>query len=441
MKVACLVLAHSGAPVLARALPLLRAAGWDVFVHLDRKVDRAQYSSKLEAGACSFLDDPYEVFWGGFAMVQAELRLLQVAAAAGPYEKYVLLSDDSFPVLPPAQLAAHFDNPRDQVTLVRQPLESPFDRRYREFFCYDHQTTTPRPFGPRTGLIDEDLERRVAQIAVLRRIGKKALQVYHGSQFWALTAATAELVTRTAQNDWQLAKSFEYGALPDELMIQSILGNYQLQQDQHTGPVYADFSIPEGPRIISTLASLPVDLQPPHVFVRKISPNAPELLDQMSAHLRAGLTIHGLDPQAHTARTNPAVIVGDSVLYRLAAPGAYSVPDPAWHGIESFGGRTYRWTALDEVTWALPGLPQACGKIRFVITPIIESRVEFRQGCRLSFAGQTLPLQLQEGSLTAEFAYSNSAATQVILRTPKLRSPQEAAGKPDTRKLGLSIAT
>ena len=40
MKIACLVLAYAGAPVLARALPVYRAAGWDVFVHLDAKADR-----------------------------------------------------------------------------------------------------------------------------------------------------------------------------------------------------------------------------------------------------------------------------------------------------------------------------------------------------------------------------------------------------------------
>jgi hypothetical protein len=64
MKLACLVLAHRGGPVLARTLPFLRAAGWDVFVHLDRKSDRPEYARELDGAGSRFLDDPYEVFWG-----------------------------------------------------------------------------------------------------------------------------------------------------------------------------------------------------------------------------------------------------------------------------------------------------------------------------------------------------------------------------------------
>jgi hypothetical protein len=205
--------------------------------------------------------------------------------------------------------------------------------------------------------------------------------------------------------------------------------------------VYAEFSVEGGPRVIDTLSGLPLDLQPPHAFLRKISPKALEFLEQTSAHLRAGLTIHGLEPREHQARATPAVIVGDSLLYRLAAPGANCVSDPAWHGIESYGGRTYRWTALDEVAWELPGLPEHRGTIRFLITPVIASRAEFQQGCHLTFAGQTLSLKWQEGNLAAEFPYSDSPAARVVLTTPTLRSPHEVAGTPDQRKLGLSIAT
>ena len=225
--------------------------------------------------------------------------------------------------------------------------------------------------------------------------------------------------------------------------IQSILGNYKFQQDRHTGPVYADFSVQGGPRVIGTAAGLPLDLQGPHVFVRKIAPKAHELLEQISAQLRAGLTIHGLEPREHKDRSTSQVIVGDSLLYRLRAPGAsHSAPGPAWHGIESFGGRTYRWTALEEVVWELPEFPQHHGNIRFLITPVIDSRAEFRQGCQLSFAGRRMSLEMQEGNLTAEFPYSSSSAdAKVVLTTPKLRSPREVVGAPDTRKLGLSIAT
>ena len=69
MKVACLVMAYRAAPVLRRTAGVLAQAGWDVFVHLDRKADRSAYVKALgqAAALCSFVEDPVEVFWGGFS--------------------------------------------------------------------------------------------------------------------------------------------------------------------------------------------------------------------------------------------------------------------------------------------------------------------------------------------------------------------------------------
>ena len=69
---------------------------------------------------CTFVEDPVEIFWGGYSMVRAELKLLAMARGAGPYEKYLLISDDAFPVHTPDMLAMHFSNPDDQISLVPQ---------------------------------------------------------------------------------------------------------------------------------------------------------------------------------------------------------------------------------------------------------------------------------------------------------------------------------
>lgn len=60
MKIACLVLANTGAPVLARSLAVYRAAGWDVFIHIDAKVPRDRYVGQLGeiAADCRIVDDP-----------------------------------------------------------------------------------------------------------------------------------------------------------------------------------------------------------------------------------------------------------------------------------------------------------------------------------------------------------------------------------------------
>ena len=83
MKVACLVMAYRGAPVLRHMAGVYAAAGWDLFVHLDRKADLSDYVHALGDARthCHFVEDRVEVFWGGFSMIYAELKLIEAGAA------------------------------------------------------------------------------------------------------------------------------------------------------------------------------------------------------------------------------------------------------------------------------------------------------------------------------------------------------------------------
>jgi hypothetical protein len=441
MKIACLVLAYNGASVLARALPILEEAGFAVFIHLDRKADREHYRQILgEPGRrCVFIYDPYEIHWGGYTMMRAELKLLATARVAGPYDRYLLISDDAFPVVPALELRDRLSTSVDLITAVKQEKTSYIHGRYHEFYCLDHPTTSIRG-EPRTGIIDQALEKKISEIAALRRIGKKVIELYWGSQFWSLGRDSVDLVLRVVAADRHLVKSFEYAALPDELMIQSIIGNYRSHEVLTTGPVYADFSQPGGPRVIVTEADLPLDLQPSHLFLRKISPDAVDLLDGMLVRLRAGQRIDGRDTAGAQMGWRETDDAGrEWLIFRLCAPTG--TPGSGWHGLESFGGRIYRWTGTERIEWCFDELSLPPGRVRFVITPVIDSGPEFLAQCQLSFAGETRQLDLRDGVLSATFEHPAVSPLRVVLTTPRLMSPREARGFDDDRRLGLSIAT
>jgi Core-2/I-Branching enzyme len=439
--VACLVIAYNAASVLARSLPVLRAAGCDVFVHLDSKVRRDEYVRVLGTTGrdVTFLDDPVEVFWGGYSMMQAEFKLINAARATGNYNKYALISDDSFPILPGDAIAAKLAVSDDLVSYTRQPDSSPFAARYRKFFCYDHPATMARGHNTRSLEIDEEFEQKIAEIAVWRRIGKKPINVYHGSQFWCLTNSTIDLILDRIGTDIHLVKSFQYSALSDELMFQSILGNIATS-DSHTGPVYADYACVPGPRVYTEISELPYDIDRRHLFIRKISPQASSLLEHMSRNLQNGNTIYGAPPDGCFFGREFTNEAGETVVtLRLRAPVVDKGSE--WNGLENAGGRQFRWTARDAVTWELDDIEFCPSRVRFVITTVVGSAVGFAEKSRLTYGSQTEHVESHGSSLVADFAYHQHEPLRVTLTTPPPISPREARGHSDDRKLGFAIAT
>jgi hypothetical protein len=225
MKLACLVLAYSGARVLAATAPVYHAAGWDMFVHLDAKGDMARYRADLgqSAALCRFIEPRELVFWGGYSMIRAQFRLIE-AALAGDYDKFLLISDDTLPLFPPSHLNHILGAEGDFVSAMPQASGSRNLIFYHQYYYYDHPATTMK--GPRTEQgtqIDETFEAAIAEIAALRRRGKKDIQLAYGSQFWALGRESLQIILDTVASDEHLVKSFQYARLPDLLMFQSIL--------------------------------------------------------------------------------------------------------------------------------------------------------------------------------------------------------------------------
>jgi len=443
MKLACLVLAYRGARVLAATAPVYHAAGWDIFVHLDAKGDQARYCAELGASAalCRFIEPRELVFWGGYSMLRAQFRLIETAFAAGDYDKFLLISDDTLPLFPPAHLNEVLGAEGDFVSAMPEARGSRNTLFYHKFYYYDHQATTMK--GQRTEhgtQIDEPFEAAIAEIAALRRRGKKDIQLAYGSQFWALGRESLQLILDTVASDEHLVKSFQYARLPDELMFQSILLRDKHKGGIHKGPVMADFHSQDGgPRILHSIEGLPFDLESYQVFARKVSPSAHAMLNVVSERLLRGLTAWGSAPEDFL---RGAPVIDEAgyelpiVTLRLAAPDAAAPRSAAWHAVESYRQQKYRWTGQAEVTWTLPLPRLPAGKLRLFL-PLFMSKPGFVQQARLRFGDETKRLHLTRQSLLAEFEHQGcEAAPTVTLITPE---PIPASPPRDTRLLGLAI--
>jgi Core-2/I-Branching enzyme len=265
MKIAVLVLAHRY-PIGLRALTrFFSAPCFEIFVHVDRKIDEAPFVENAGRSA-SFLQDRIPVFWRGGSIVEATMRLLIYARSRGEFDRYVLLSDDSVAIVDAKTVLRSLETFPDHIHihLARQRAW-----RYDKFYMYDSEATQLRWTPDRE--VTEDALHRLERLAALRRRGKKPLsEYYQGSQWWALSAQSVDRVIASWNEDEWLRESFEFSDAPDEGYFQTVLAATCLQRSRSFMWVDWTTPTPPPPRIFRTCDELAEIRPSTELFARKI---------------------------------------------------------------------------------------------------------------------------------------------------------------------------
>ena len=285
-----MVMGYRDPECLALAMPVYLAAGIEVFVHVDAKLPLEEYKARIgpHAVACHFIEQRFDIFWGGFNMVRAEVSLLRAAyGAARDYTNFALISDDSFPLLPPSTLAAFLQNDRERISIRRIDETDPFWARYHNLFYFDHPATSLHGRPIESAFVDGRLFAAIDDMKHLRSTGKSRIEVFYGSQWWSLSRDTAGLVLRIFEDDVRLRKSFEYSAVPDEMYIQSIVGNNVPERVSCLSPMLVDWAREPRPFVFTSAEQAADQVRPHHAFLRKVTSGARDFLLTMQGRLLA----------------------------------------------------------------------------------------------------------------------------------------------------------
>lgn len=116
MRHAILILAHKNLTALKR-LTMYFSKDCDVYIHIDKKLkgvqDEVQALKMLPMVKC--VSRRYNVNWGGFNMLLAELELLEKSCQHGGYGYYHLLSGTDYPLKPLWYFLDFFQMPHPQT--------------------------------------------------------------------------------------------------------------------------------------------------------------------------------------------------------------------------------------------------------------------------------------------------------------------------------------
>ncbi len=270
LKFAILILGYNapgGAAALTEYFRKHRSADgdvFDVFIHVDQKLDLDRFQPAIAYGAIA-VKQRVSVYWCGWTMVEAAMRLIFEAQAHGVYDRFVLISDDSLPLVSADELASVLDRFPNFAHIFRNDARRP---RYDRFYMFDSQATQLRWTEDRA--VSDDAISRFTRLAALKKRGKKPLERYYqGSQFMALAADDVRRLTTSWYQDVWMRESFEFSDTPDEAYIQSVLGNGGGVTPREF--MLVEWAEPTLPRTFTSLDELAGIKRTTELFCRKVA--------------------------------------------------------------------------------------------------------------------------------------------------------------------------
>jgi hypothetical protein len=282
MKIAVICLAYlrldAGVRMLSDYFAKLDA---DLFVHVDAKVSFETYEASSACANVHFVKKRVPVYWGGFNTVCAIIKTIEIARERAHYDRFVLLTEDSVPLRPPAELLSCLSDDIEWIDSHELPEER--WQRYTGFFCFDTPATNPRFFDPADKFFTEEHLNKINRLQALMALGKFNLRrLCSGSGYWALSAKAVSAVLETHFTSQHFRHSFEFSAIPEEQYFHTILANAGLASKRRRF-MRADFDRPPHPYVYRTAAELYAEQRDSKcLFLRKVDLTKPEVIDYVA---------------------------------------------------------------------------------------------------------------------------------------------------------------
>lgn len=284
-SVAMLVLAYNEPNVLTSHMKHLEAEAFKFFVHVDRKRNLSDFQDVCLDSRVHFIEDREDIFWGGFNMIRATIKLAKEALTTTDAEHFCLVSDDSFPLLAAKSLYRRIVNSNDIIQCYAAKKADLQYKRYENYYHFDSVHASARHVQAEGRSITAgDLE-SYSKIQSLMLRGKRPALIYGGSQWWVLSRDSLIRCLDLFESDEWLAESFAFSAIPDEMLFQTLYCETQRRLNSTFEPrtqssVYADFRRVPKPFVYDNIGDVNVAEIGKHLFLRKVS-YVPDLLSYL----------------------------------------------------------------------------------------------------------------------------------------------------------------
>lgn len=220
MKHAFLIMAHHNYNQLRCLIGLLDHYRVDIYLHIDKK------SPKFDPPICkysSLIQIPsIRTNWGGYSLVECELRLLEEALKMGHYRYMHLLSGQDLPLKPIDDILSFFDLHSDyNFILYNDPDDTQLASRNLERVKYYYPFQDIKPRRRSILSVSQRVIVEIEKILGVDRTKNYNGQFKAGSQWWSIKPEVAEYII--SKRD--IIKELFRFTMCDEMFVQTLIYN------------------------------------------------------------------------------------------------------------------------------------------------------------------------------------------------------------------------
>jgi len=255
MRIAYIITAYQDPEQLYSTVSALTHESCDFYIHIDKKVDISPFISVClrlkNVSRITWIENRQWICWGGWSQVKSILKLLEkVFLSKLEYDRIVCISGTDYPIYSNEQIITEFEKhpfkqylmglnvSNCQIEDIKQKINRYwfFDFKIRNLFILRFIIGKINGFFV-TRLINFFIKKDVHSL-----LNGKQVDIYFGSDYWALTYECAKYLYQVAINEKLLMKYLEFCFVPSELFVHTILYNseYRDQCELIEEPYYEE---------------------------------------------------------------------------------------------------------------------------------------------------------------------------------------------------------
>ena len=301
MKIAYIVVCHKDPQLLSRLANTLKFENDHFFVHVDQKSDLEPFAEACRnTDNITFMRNRLPNYWGGWNSIAATMNTLAYARAAGPFDRYILLQGQDYPLVSPDRIHSFLEEHKDEEFCRGVDISYSSDRgdymKVCAYYLYDYSRKNLFLRFAGTALFAFN-SLGIRYRSPVFKSGNETWHIYHGWAQWTLSDKAAEYMLDFYHKRDDFNSYIRHRFPPDELYFATVMNNSEFKGriSKHTiisrkgKETYLNLTYFEYPSTVVTFTDesvLDSLLKTNALFVRKVSSESSQtLLDAIDSRI------------------------------------------------------------------------------------------------------------------------------------------------------------